>query len=487
MPFLARLGLFILTFGTKTQIPKDTDTQTHKSLSQKITKLGAVYVKLCQSLATRPDIIGKELAYHLSFLQDKIAPFPQNIAQEIVAKELGEKSKNIKNLSPPIMAASIAQVHSATHITGKKIAVKILRPSIEAQLKKEIGFLLCFAKCAHFLFPKLRRLCPVGVIQVLANSIQLETDLRIEAASLSKMKETTKKDEGFLLPDVFWDATTKHILTMSFMEGTNPHNIKTLDAYGINRKKVATSFIQHFLRHALRDGFFHADLHQGNLLLTKEGSIVALDFGIMGHLGQDEREFLAGILYGFITRNYEELADIHFQAGYVPKDQNKQTFALALRAIGEPIYGQGAQNISMGELLAQLFDVTAQFNMRTQPQLLLLQKTMVVTEGVARSLDPTLNIWVAARPVVEEFMRQKFSPETLLKDTKKLAHQLSRLPHMIDKTIELQDQFKDHINKQNKHMAKSKRKQTYYFWFLGVLGLLVFLGLLAVGLSITHI
>jgi ubiquinone biosynthesis protein len=260
-----------------------------------------------------------------------------------------------------------------------------------------------------------------------------ELDLRMEAAALSEMAENTRNDPGFRVPKVDWARTGRDVLTTEWIDGTPIADTEALRAQGFDLPKLGDTVIQSFLRHAIRDGFFHADMHQGNLFIDRAGNLVAVDFGIVGRLGHKESMFLAEILYGFITRNYMRVSEVHFEAGYVPRDQDPAVFAQAIRAIGEPIMDRSASEISMARLLTQLFEVTAQFNMQTQPQLLLLQKTMVVVEGVARTLNPNLNMWVTAEPVVRGWIERKLGPVGKIEEaTGSFGRMFIGLPAMLE-------------------------------------------------------
>jgi ubiquinone biosynthesis protein len=379
-------------------------------LSAALTKLGPTYVKLGQFLATRPDVVGVALARDLERLQDKMPPFPQIEAEAAVARALDKPlSELFATFGPAVAAASIAQVHRAEIATptGRSpVAVKVLRPGVERRLKADLKAFHVIARKAEELSAEARRLRLIEVVDTLARSVAIEMDLRLEAAALSEMAENTKKDPDFRVPTVDWERTAKDVLTLEWIEGTPLSDRAALAAKGINPKDLARAVIQTFLRHAMRDGFFHADFHPGNLFVDDEGRLTAVDFGIMGRLGAKERRFLAEILYGFITRDYRRTAEIHFEAGYVPRHHSIDSFAQAIRAIGEPIHNRKAEDISMAKLLTLLFEVTGLFDMRTRPELLLLQKTMVVAEGVARSLDPELDMWATAEPVVREWVER---------------------------------------------------------------------------------
>jgi ubiquinone biosynthesis protein len=383
-------------------------------LGAALTQLGPSYVKLGQFLATRPDVVGPALAHDLERLQDQMPPFPQAEAEAAVAASFGRPVAAVfSSFGPPVAAASIAQVHRATVETAngpRAVAVKVLRPNIERRFHADLTAFTFAAQHAENLSAEARRLRLLEVVDTLRRSVMVEMDFRLEAAALSEMAENTKNDPDFRVPAVDWDRTTKEVLTLEWIDATPLSDRARLQAKGFDLPKLARAVIQTFLRHALRDGFFHADMHPGNLFVDDDGKLVAVDFGIMGRLGAKERLFLAEILHGFITRDYYRTAEVHFEAGYVPPRHSIEDFAQAVRAIGEPIHNRAAEDISMAKLLTLLFEVTGLFDMRTRPELLLLQKTMVVVEGVARSMDPKLDMWSTAEPVVREWMTRNLGP-----------------------------------------------------------------------------
>jgi ubiquinone biosynthesis protein len=341
-------------------------------------------------------------------------PFPQAEAEaEIVAAFDKPLASIFTSFSPPVAAASIAQVHRATVATAsgpRDVAVKLLRPGVEQRFHADLADFTFAAEHAERLSAEARRLRLIQVFETLRRSVMMEMDFRLEAAALSEMADNTKDDPDFRVPAVDWDRTAKDVLTLEWIDGTPLSDRARLEAKGFDLPQLARSLIQSFLRHALRDGFFHADMHPGNLFVDDDGRLIAVDFGIMGRLGLKERLFLAEILHGFITRDYRRAAEVHFEAGYVPQHHSIDDFAQAIRAIGEPIHNRTAEDISMAKLLNLLFEVTGLFDMRTRPELLLLQKTMVVVEGVARSLDPKLDMWRTAEPVVREWMTRYLGP-----------------------------------------------------------------------------
>jgi ubiquinone biosynthesis protein len=365
---------------------------------------------LGQFLATRPDVVGAALARDLESLQDHMPPFGQAEAEAAVAASFGKPVNALfASFGPPVAAASIAQVHRASVATTngqRPVAVKILRPGVERRFHADLAAFTFAATHAENVSAEARRLRMVEVVDTLRRTVMVEMDFRLEAAALSEMAENTKDDPDFRVPAVDWDRTSKEVLTLEWIDATPLSDRARLQAKGFDLPQLAKALIQTFLRHALRDGFFHADMHPGNLFVDDEARLIAVDFGIMGRLGVKERLFLAEILHGFIIRDYYRTAEVHFEAGYVPPRYSIEDFAQAIRAIGEPIHNRTAEDISMARLLALLFEVTGLFDMRTRPELLLLQKTMVVVEGVARSLDPKLDMWRTADPVVREWMER---------------------------------------------------------------------------------
>ena len=431
LPWAARFALGLAKLGSRSP---DADPQSR--LIAALSALGPSYIKLGQFLATRPDIVGPKRAFELRALQDRLPPFPMAEARAIIRANLGAEAETFfRTLSPPVAAASIAQVHHAITTDGREVAVKVLRPGIEKRFAADLASFFFAARLMEKVSAEGRRLRPVAAVATLEHSMKLELDLRMEASAIAEMAENTKDDPGLRLPTVDWQRTSKQVLTTEWIHGTPISDVEALRAKGLDLKALGDTVIQSFLRHAIRDGFFHADMHQGNLFVDGKGELVAVDFGIMGRLGEKERLFLAEILYGFIVRDYMRVSRVHFDAGYVPRDQDPANFAQALRAIGEPIMDKQASEISMARLLTQLFEVTGQFNMATQPQLLLLQKTMVVVEGVARTLNPNLNMWVTAEPVVRAWIERKLGPVGKIEGVAESAASLGRvvltLPEML--------------------------------------------------------
>ena len=440
-PLIIKTLLKIFSFSFSQKTDSSNDKSEEDKLCESIQGMGTTFIKLGQFLATRPDIIGEEISKKLEKLQDRLPPFKMQVAKNILKESLGVDNFNtILNLSEPVAAASIAQVHKAQineNGTVKDVAIKILRPEIKKVFNEEIDALMLLAYIIQSTVTKTKRLKLVEVVFLLKEITNHEMDLRFEAAAANEFSENTKNDSGFFVPKIYWNYTSEKVLTLDWVDGVSIRERDLINEKNIDVKNIASNIIQHFLRHAVRDGFFHADMHQGNLFINESGQIVPIDFGIMGRIDKLNRRYLAEILFGFIQRDYKKVAEVHLVAGLVPNNVNVDELAQALRSIGEPIFGQSVKDISGGKLLKQLFDITEKFNMQTQPQLLLLQKTMVVVEGVARKLNPETNIWETSRPVLEKWLRETKDPinnftETL-KDSAEVLRKLPELPQMMEK------------------------------------------------------
>jgi ubiquinone biosynthesis protein len=385
--------------------------------------------------------VGPELAEQLRVLQDRLPPFSTDVAKQSFKSEIGLDADDVfSDFSEPVAAASIAQVHRGElKDTGQSVAIKVLRPDIERAFQRDIDTFYFAARLVEFVSPKSRRLKPMDVIAHFDGVVRGELDLRLESASASEFLANIKEDKGFSVPSVNWSLSSRRVMTLGWADGVPMGDVDALAAAGHNLSELGDRVLHMFLNHALRDGFFHADMHQGNLKVSSSGDIVAFDFGIMGHIDEYTRRVYAEILFGFIKRDYKRVAQVHFEAGYVPQDQDVDEFARALRAVGEPIFGMDASNISMGRLLSYLFEVTERFGMETRTELILLQRTMVVVEGVARSLNPQINIWEVARPIVEGYIKSNLGPAAVLNDLtttlKVLGRFGPRLPSLVEQAL----------------------------------------------------
>jgi ubiquinone biosynthesis protein len=462
-------------------------TKSGPRLSRALERMGPAYLKLGQFLATRPDVVGVVMARDLEALQDRLPPFSQSEAEAAISASLERPvSQAFASLGPPVAAASIAQVHRGEVLRDgarHPVAVKVLRPHVASRFRRDLSDFFFVAHKAEAYSAEARRLRLVEVINTMQRSVAMEMDLRLEAAALSEMAENTRGDPDFRVPTVDWDRTTHNVLTMEWIDGIALSDHARLEQAQIDLPDLGRKVIQSFLRHALRDGFFHADMHPGNLFLDKEGRLVAVDFGIMGRLGLKERRFLAEILLGFITRDYRRVAEVHFEAGYVPSHHSVENFAQAIRAIGEPIHNRTAEEISMARLLTLLLEVTGLFDMRTRPELILLQKTMVVVEGVARGFDPRLDIWKTADPVVREWIERNLGPigriQGAMSGAGELGHLLTKLPEIASRAVTVLEQMEDMTRKGHmlspdtiealgRKEAKKARWSTIALWVIAV-------------------
>ncbi len=432
-------------------------------VSRALTALGPAYIKFGQILSTRPDVVGDEMADELKMLQDALPPFSSDIARSEVEKELGDSVDGLfSDFSEPVAAASLAQVHKATvRESGRTVAVKVLRPGIERAFLRDVDAFYFAAWLVETLSPNSRRLKPRAVIEHFESVVVGELDLRSEAAAAAEFRANTLKDPGFTVPEVIWPLSARRVMTLDWAEGTKFGDVAALRAQGANMPELSQRVMQTFLKIALRDGFFHGDMHQGNLKLSPQGDIVALDFGIMGRIDAYTRRVYAEILIGFLRQDYRRVAEVHFEAGYVPPDRDIDQFAQALRSIGDPIFGQEASQISMARLLAHLFDVTERFGMETRTELILLQRTMVVVEGVARSLDPNMNMWETARPAVEDYIRDNLGPRAVVRDLVKTVTVLSRFGPLLPAMAE------QALIRNNQSTPTSSQAWPSWVWMLG--------------------
>ena len=379
--------------------------------------LGPVAIKLGQVLATRADIFGTEFATDLGRLKDSLEPFPTELARREVERSLGRPLDSLyTDFGDAIGAASLAQAHPAWLADGRKVAVKVLRPGIERRVARGVDAMRLAARVVNRLVPPARRLEPSAFVETVARSMALELDMRLEAAAASELKDIMALNGHMSAPGVVWDGVGKRVLTLEWAQGLAMTDPLAAEQPGLDKNGLADNIVRAFLIQALDHGTFHADLHEGNLFASAPAEVVAVDFGIVGRLGSSERRYLAEILWGFLNRDYARIARVHFEAGYVPPQHSVEAFGQALRAVGEPVIGRAASQVSMGRLLGQLFEITALFDMHLRPELILLQKTMVSVEGVARRLNPDHDLWEAARPVVERWIARELGPRAQVRD-----------------------------------------------------------------------
>ncbi|MBO9518381.1 MAG: 2-polyprenylphenol 6-hydroxylase [Porphyrobacter sp.] len=396
--------------------------------------IGPAAIKLGQTLATRPDIVGEEAAHNLLTLQDSLPPLPFEQIEAEMARSFGQPLANVfSEIDPvPVGSASIAQVHRGVTNDGRTVAIKVLRPGIREKFAKDIDTYEWAAAHLEALGGEARRLRPRLTIANFKRWTHRELDLRREAASSSELAQAMKGFEGYTVPAIDWDRTNGRVMTIEWIDGIKIGDVEALRAAGHDLPQLASRLVLAFLTQAISGGFFHADMHQGNLFVRPDGTIVAIDFGIMGRIDRRARQWLAEILYGLTTGNYRRVAEIHFEAQYVPSYHSVEEFATALRAVGEPMRGKPVSELSVGMMLDSLFAITRDFDMQTQPHLLLLQKTMVMVEGIATQLDPSINMWDVSAPYVRSWIRDELGPEAALAERiREDLGTLLRLPALV--------------------------------------------------------
>ncbi len=412
-----------LRLAIRLSVPRKAPASAGRRLGKRMTaallEMGPTFIKLGQSLSTRPDIVGDEMAEDLSDLQDKLPPFPAAEARAIIAAEFDQPLDTLFQSfeDVPVAAASIAQVHYAVTVEGAEVAVKVLRPGIEERFAADVALLLWLAEWAERLRPRMRRLHMVDSVRRFEEAVHREMDLRFEAAAAAELAQNFAGDPDFVIPEVDWHRTGRRVLTLKRIRGIPIDEVEAIAASGIDPTHVVELAADAFFNMVFRDGFFHADLHPGNLFVGDQGQIIAVDFGITGRLDKATRRFLGELLIGFLNRDFRRVAQIHFDAGIIPADQSVENFTQAVRSIAEPILGRPLHEISVARLLGQLFDVARAFKLEAQPQMLLLQKTMLVAEGVGRRLNPQVNMWHLARPLIEQWMLENLGPGARLRES----------------------------------------------------------------------
>ncbi len=404
-------------------------------------EIGPAAIKLGQTLATRPDLVGEDAARNLLKLQDDLPPVDFELIRQSIESSFEQPLENLyAEFDPaPVGAASIAQVHRAVTTEGRQVAVKVLRPGVRERFAKDIATYEWAAAHLESFGGEAARLRPRLVIANFKRWTNRELDLRREAASASELAEHMVGTEGYEIPGIDWDRTNGRVMTVDWIDGVKISDTEAIRAAGHDVNELASRLVLAFLKQAIAAGFFHADMHQGNLFVKPDGTIAAIDFGIMGRIDRQARTWLAEILYGLTTGNYRRVAEIHFEAQYVPSYHDVDEFATALRAVGEPMRGKPVSELSVGQMLDGLFAITRDFDMQTQPHLLLLQKTMVMVEGIATQLNPGINMWDTSAPYVRSWIRDELGPEAAIADRIRTdTETLLRIPDLVRR---IEDRF----------------------------------------------
>ncbi|MEO5372668.1 MAG: 2-polyprenylphenol 6-hydroxylase [Alphaproteobacteria bacterium] len=406
-------------------------------LARAMVELGPAFIKLGQTLSTRPDVMGEDVAADLTSLQDKLEPFPADEARRIIESDFERPLEELYSefSAEPVAAASIAQVHFATTTDGRQVAVKVLRPDVAKKFEQDIDALYWLAEIVERTQPGFRRLKPIEAVRTFEDTVAMEMDLRFEAAAAAELHDNFAGDDTFRVPMVDWQRTSQRVLTTQRVVGIPVDERERIIAAGIDPRAIVEKAANGFFNMVFRDGFFHGDLHPGNMFVGENGEVILVDFGITGRVDRATRRYLGEMLLGFLTADYRRVAEVHFEAGYVPADRSVDTFTQACRSVAEPIFGKPMNEISIGRLLGHLFKVTETFGMEAQPQLLLLQKTMITAEGVGRLLSPDVNMWTLARPLIEGWMRETLGPEARLRQmATDLTSSFERLPRLLEHT-----------------------------------------------------
>ena len=454
---------------------KKTGKRKGERLAYALERLGPTFIKLGQAISTRSDLIGEEIAADLSGLRDALPPFDSAIARKIIEAEFEKPLSEIyaEFDDKPIAAASIAQVHKAVTKSGKIVAVKVVRPNIAEAFNRDIDLFFWIAEQVQNRLPEYRRLKPVEVVQTFKQTVFFELDLRFEAAAADEMTANIARHQpGLRIPQVVWDFTSSKVLTAEWVDGISFNDMTAIRASGFSQDMLLEKAAKSLFSQVFMDGFFHADLHPGNLFLdTKTGDLVAVDFGIMGRLDWQSRAYIARIIHGFLNEDYRAVAELHFAAGYVPAGKSIEQFVQACKAVARPIIGKPLNEISIAKLLGQMFAIAAEFEMEVQPQLLLMQKTLMVAEGVGRMLNPNLNMWELARPMIEQWAAENFSAKARAKfmalEAKKMAYKLPLMLNHFEQALQaLGDKDGLKMHPDSLKAAQSERQAIHKQWLL---------------------
>ena len=396
---------------------RDRNVSRGQRLREALEELGPVFVKFGQAVSTRPDLIPADIAVELTRLQDDVLPFPGDQAREVIERALDAPlSQHFASFDiQPLASASVAQVHGATLQDSTEVVVKVLRPGIEKVIERDLQLLYQLARLADRHWPNARRLRPLEVVDDYDKTIHDELDMMREGANASQLRSNFLDSDMIYVPQIYWDHSCREVLVMERVEGIPIRDIDAIRAAGIDLRKLAHNGVEIFFTQAFRDGFFHADMHPGNIFVSPQGQYRAVDFGIMGTLAEADKRYLAENLLAFFNRDYRAVAMAHLRAGWVPATTRPEEFEAAVRTVCEPIFARPISEISFGHLVIRLFQVARRFDMPVQPQLVLLQKTLLNIEGLGRQLYPELDLWETAKPFLERWMREQVGPRALVR------------------------------------------------------------------------
>lgn len=416
-------------------------------LRQALQELGPIFVKLGQLMSTRRDLIPLDIALELELLQDRVPPFDSVQARAQIEQQLGQPIADIFRVfeSVPLASASIAQVHAAEFHDGRQVVVKVIRPQIEAILREDIGLLHCLAWLIERFVPDGKRLRPKAVVLDYERTLFDELDLMREAANSSQLRRNFSDSKLLYVPEVYWDYCRTGVMVMERIFGTPVGQTDSLRQQGINMQRLAERGVEVFFTQVFRDNFFHADMHPGNIFVTgtpEEPYYIGIDCGIVGSLSKADQRYLAENFLAFFNRDYRRVAELHVDSGWVPADTRIEDFESAIRTVCEPIFEKPLKDISYGQLLVRLFQTARRFNMEVQPQLVLLEKTLIYIEGLGRQLYPELDLWKTAKPFLERWMREQLGPGAAWKQIRQ------QLPYWLEKLPQLPDRIYDRLQPQ---------------------------------------
>jgi ubiquinone biosynthesis protein len=440
-------------------------------------RLGPIFVKFGQILSTRYDMLPEDVIVELAKLRDNVPPFSSVLARKMIEKQYGKPAEEVfaQFDDKPLASASVAQVHAATLFSGEKVVVKLLRPNIEKQIKSDLSLLTSGAGLLEKYWKRSRRFKPVEMVAEVERCFTDEVNLKLEAANAAQLKKLLAKDRGVYIPEVYWDYSHQSILVMERIYGTPVADMEALEQQGVDFKRLAEDGLKVFFTQIFRDRYFHADLHPGNIFIeqTERGSRYQLvDFGIVGSLTESDQRYIAENLLAFLKRDYQRVAALHIECGWVPATASAVQFEAAIRSVCEPIFNRPIKDISLGKLLVGLIQTARRFEMNIQPQLILLQKTLFQIEGLSRRLDPELNMWVTIKPIIEKWLKEKMGPKAFLK---KIKHQL---PIWLDRAPDLPDLIHEALTECRKPRTVVKtviEKQSNSFLVIVLIALLLVL------------